>query len=50
MGRQTNTAQHCDDGMIMIIEAAIIIFIIIINTLQRRNVDGLPATCAGSQT
>ena len=24
--------------------------IVIINTLQHRNVDGLPATCAGSQT
>ena len=28
----------------------IIIIIIIINTLQHRNVDGLPATCTGSQT
>ena len=26
-----------------------IIIIIIINTLQHRSVDGLPATCAGSQ-
>jgi len=28
----------------------IFIIIPIINTLQHRNVDGLPATCAGSQT